>query len=394
VSAPCLLLDGLALLVTDGFARAAPILKRAVSAFRDGGISDDEGLKWLTRACGAAQNLWDYESWDALSARQLQLARDAGALSALPMVLSMRAGLFVSAGEFGEAAALVAERESVTEATGTVIAPYGALTLAAVQGREAEARALIQTGTRDVMRRGEGAGLSYIQWATAVLCNGLGRYGQALAAAQQASEDSPLIWFTIWALPELIEAAARSGAHDRADRAFQRLSQSTRASGTDWALGIEARSRGLVSDGTAAEGSYRTAIDRLGRTPLRVETGRAHLLYGEWLRRQQRRRDARAQLRTACRIFESVGAAAFTDRAQAELRATGEHARKRESGTAGPLTDQEALIARLAGEGASNPQIAAQLFISPATVAYHLRKVFTKLGVTSRHQLASALRTR
>jgi DNA-binding CsgD family transcriptional regulator len=393
VSAPCLLLEGLALLVTDGFAQAAPILKRAVSAFRGPGIPDDEGLKWLSRACGAAQNLWDYENWDVLSARQLQLARDAGALTALPIVLSMRAGLLVAAGEFDAAAALVAERESVTEATGTGIAPYGALTLAAVRGREAEALALIRTGTRDVMRRGEGAGLSYIQWGTAVLCNGLGRYGQARAAAQHASEDSPVIWFTIWALPELIEAAARSGAHDQANSAFRRLSQSTRASGTDWALGIEARSRALISDGAAAETRYRKAIDHLGRTPLRVETGRAHLLYGEWLRRQQRRRDARDQLRAAFEIFDSIGAAAFADRARTELRATGEHARKRASGTVGSLTDQEALIARLAGEGASNPQIAAQLFISPATVAYHLRKVFTKLGVTSRHQLGRALHT-
>jgi len=200
--------------------------------------------------------------------------------------------------------------------------------------------------------------------------------------------------FATWALPDLIEAAARSGVPERAASALQRLAQSTRASGTDWALGVEARSRALVSDDTIAETSYREAIDRLGRTRLRVEYGRARLLYGEWLRRQRRRRDARDQLRIAYRIFDSIGAAAFAERARIELRATGEHARKRAFGTAGVLTEQEALIARLASEGASNPQIAVQLFISPATVAYHLRKVFTKLGVTSRHQLARALSAR
>jgi DNA-binding CsgD family transcriptional regulator/tetratricopeptide (TPR) repeat protein len=392
--APDLLLDGMALLITHGFGRGAPMLKRAVSAFRAAGICDDEGLKWLSRGCGAAQCVWDDDSWDVLSARLVQLVRGAGALTELPVAFSMRAGLLVVAGQFDEAAALVAQRESVTEATGTGIAPYGALTLAVMQGREAEALGLIEAGTRDVQRRGEGAGLSYIRYATAVLCNSLGRYEQALAAAQQASEDSPVMWFSMWALPELIEAAARSGAHDHAARAFQRLSHSTRASRTDWALGIEARSRALVTDGTAAETCYREAIDRLGRTRLRIEYGRAHLLYGEWLRRQQRRRDARDQLHVAGQIFHSVGAAGFAERARTELRATGEHARKRASGTANALTEQEAMIARLAGQGASNPQIAAQLFISPATVAYHLRKVFTKLGVTSRHQLARALPTR
>jgi DNA-binding CsgD family transcriptional regulator len=389
--APDLLLDGLALLITQGFARGAPMLKRAVSAFRTVGLSDDEGLKWLWQACGAAGNLWDYESWDVLSARLIQLARDTGALTALPIAFSTRAGVHNAAGEFGQAASLAAEVQWVTDATESSIAPYAALSLAVLQGREAEALALIETGTRDVQRRGEGAGLSFIQRATAILFNSLGRYDQALAAAQQASQDSPAMRFATWALPDLIEAAARSGAPERAASALRRLAQSTRASGTDWALGVEARSRALVSDDAIAETSYREAIDRLGRTRLRVEYGRAHLLYGEWLRRQQRRRDARDQLRTAFEIFDAIAAAAFAERARAELRATGERARKRMPGTAGALTAQEALIARLAGGGASNPQIAEQLFISPATVAYHLRKVFSKLGVTSRYQLARAL---
>jgi DNA-binding CsgD family transcriptional regulator len=388
--APDLLLDGLALVITHGSGRAAPVLKRAVSAFRTASLSDEEGLRWLWPACGAAGGVWDYESWDVLSARLVKLVRDAGALTALPLAFSTRAGVHMIAGEFDEAAALTAEAESVTEATGSSIAPYAALSLAALQGREVEAMALIETGTRDVQRRGEGAGLGFIQWATAVLCNSLGRYDQALAAAQP-SQDAPVIWFASWALAELIEAAARSGPPERAASALQRLSDSTRASGTDWALGVEARSRALVSDGAAAETCYREAIDRLGRTRLRVDLGRAHLLYGEWLRRQQRRRDARDQLRTAYEIFDSTGAAAFAERARTELRATGEHARKRTVDTTDPLTAQEALIARLAGGGASNTQIAAQLFISPATVAYHLRKIFTKLGLSSRHQLARAL---
>jgi DNA-binding CsgD family transcriptional regulator len=386
-----LLLDGLALVITQGYAEGAPVLKRAVSACCTADLSEFEGLDWLWQACGAAGNVWDFDSWDVLSERGVKLARETGALTALPIAFSARAGVHMFAGEFDLAAALVAEAESVTEATGSSIAPYGTLALAAFRGHEAEAFALIETGTRDVERRGEGEGLSCIQWATALLCNGLGQYEQALAAAQQASEDSPAIWFANWAAVELIEAAARSGVPERASNALERLSQSTSASGTDWALGVEARSRALISDGGSAEACYRDAIDRLGQTRLRVELGRANLLYGEWLRRQQRRRDARDQLRGAHEIFDSIGAAAFAERARIELRATGGHARKRTVDAADALTAQEALIARLAGGGASNPQIAAQLFISPATVAYHLRKVFTKLGVSSRHQLARAL---
>jgi DNA-binding CsgD family transcriptional regulator len=266
--------------------------------------------------------------------------------------------------------------------------------LAVFRGREAEAARLIQTTTDDVRRRGEGGALSFVQWAAAVLCNSLGRYEEALAAAQQASEDSPAVQFASWALVELIEAAARSAVPERAAGALRRFSDIARACRTDWALGIEARSRALVSDGAAAENLYREAIDRLGRTRLRVELGRAHLVYGEWLRRQRRRRDAHDQLGSAYEIFDSIGAAAFAERARIELRASGGQARERAVETQDPLTAQEALIARLAADGASNPEIAAQLFISRATVAYHLRKVFTKLGVTSRSQLAPALPAR
>jgi DNA-binding CsgD family transcriptional regulator len=388
---PDLLLDGLALLICEGYSAGAPVLRQAVSAFRGTDVSREEELRWLWLACHAAGLVWDHASWDVLSDRQVRLARDAGALIALPIAFNTRAGLHLFAGEFTEAASMVAQAESVTEVTGSSIAPYGALALAVFRGREAQAAHLLQIATDDAGRRGEGLGLSSVQWAAAVLGNSLGRYGQALAAAQQVSEDSPAVRFANWALVELIEAAVRSAVPERAAGAVQRLSGIARACGTDWALGAEARSRALVSDGAAAESLYREAIDRFGRTRLRVDLARAHLVYGEWLRRERRRRDARDQLGRAYEIFDSVGAAAFAERARIELRATGGQARKRAVETPGTLTAQEALIARLAGEGASNPEIAAQLFISPATVAYHLRKVFTKLSISSRNQLAPAL---
>jgi DNA-binding CsgD family transcriptional regulator len=391
---PDLLLDGLALLVTEGYPAGAPVLRQAVSAFRGTDISREQELRWLWLASRAAWMVWDYESWDVLSDRQVTLARDAGALIALPIALSTRAGVHLLAGEFTEAASMVAQVESAIGATCSSIAPYGALALAAFRGQEAQAAQLIQTATDDVGRRGEGGGLGFVDWAAAVLYNSLGRYEEALTAAQRASEDCPAMHFTSWALVELVEAAARSAVPERAAGALQRLSGIARACGTDWALGTEARSRALVSDGAAAEHLYREAIDRLGRTRLCLELGRAHLVYGEWLRRHRRRRDARDQLASAHEIFDSIGAAAFAERALIELRATGGQVRQRAVQARDPLTAQEALIARLAGDGASNPEIAAQLFISSATVAYHLRKVFTKLGVSARSQLAPALPAR
>ena len=391
---PDLLLDGLALLVTEGYPAGAPVLRRAVSAFRGTDLSTEEGLRWLWLACRAALIVWDYDSWDVLSGRQVRLASDAGALIALPIAFNTRAGLHLFAGEFAEAASMVAQGESVIGATGSSIAPYGALALIVFRGQEAQAAHLIQAATDDAGRRGEGRALSYIGWAAAVLYNSLSRYEKALAAAQRASEDSPAVQFASWALVELVEAAVRSGVPGPAAGALQRLSGIARACGTDCALGAEARSRALVSDGEAAENLYREAIGRFGRTRLRVDLARARLVYGEWLRRQRRRRDARDQLTIAHEIFDSIGAAAFADRARIELRAAGGHARQQSTETPDTLTAQEALIARLAGDGASNPQIAAQLFISPATVAYHLRKVFTKLGISSRSQLSPALPAR
>ncbi len=389
--APDLLLDGLALVITEGYPAGAPMLKRAVSAFRSADVSGVEGLRWMWQACHGAGLLWDYGSWDLLSARRIELARDAGALTALPIAFSTRAGVHLFAGEFAVAASQVAEVGSVTDATGSSIAPYAALALAALAGQEAGAFELIKAGAKDAERRGQGEGLSFVHWATAVLGNGLGRYADALAAAQQASEDSPADLFANWAVAEFIEAAARSGAPELAAGALQRLSEIARASGSDWALGVEARSRALLSEGETAETRYREAIDRLSRTRLRVELARAYLLYGEWLRRERRRVDAREQLRTAHQMLAGMGADGFAERAARELRATGERVRNRTTDVPAQLTARETQIARLASEGLSNPEIAAQLFMSPRTVEYHLHKVFTKLDISSRNQLHRVL---
>jgi DNA-binding CsgD family transcriptional regulator/tetratricopeptide (TPR) repeat protein len=384
---PQLLLEGFTLLVTDGYRAGVPVLNHALSAFRGDEVSAEEGLRWLWVACTAAGLVWDFDAWDVLSGRLVRLARDTGALSALPFALNSRGGLHLVEGKPILADSLAKEAAAVNEATGSSIAPYAAVALVAFRGREAEASELIEETRVEVLRRGEGAGLTFVLWASAVLYNGLGRYEDALAAAVQAREDSNAAWFRTWGLVELVEAAARCGKHELAVDALDRLSQTTSASGTDWALGVQARSRALLTEGDAAEPLYREAIERLERTRVRVELARAHLLYGEWLRRERRRLDAREQLRTAHTLFTEFGMEAFAERARVELEATGEHARKRTVETRDDLTPQEAQISRLAADGATNQEIAAQLFISPSTVDYHLRKAFRKLGVKSRHQL-------
>jgi DNA-binding CsgD family transcriptional regulator len=382
-----LLLDGLALLTTEGYAAGTPTLRRAVDAFRREDVSEGDGRRWLPLAVRLAAFLWDDEAWDVLTARFVQLARDAGALSVLPLALANRSAMRLFAGEFAVASSLLEEVVAVNEATGASLAPYVGLAHVTFQGREAEATPRIEVATKELVRRGDGKGLRLIHWATAVLYNGLGRYEEALAAAQQAGEDAYVSWWRDWRLVELIEAAVRSGKAELAVDALGRLSPATAASGTDWALGLEARSRALLTEGEAAEPLYRRAIEALGRTRVRVELARAHLLYGEWLRRERRGLDAREQLRRAHKLFTEFGMEAFAERARVELEATGEHARKRTVETRDELTPQEAQVSRLAADGATNREIAAQLFISPSTVDYHLRKAFRKLGVRSRHQL-------
>jgi DNA-binding CsgD family transcriptional regulator len=386
-----LLLDGLALVVTDGAVTAAPTVKLAVRAFRNRALSREQELRWLWLASTSAQRLWDDQSWDVLSTRQVQLARDAGALGVLPIALSQRAGLHLHEGEFAAAASVIEDARTIVGATGGELPPYAPLALAAFRGLEPQSAELIESSTPGLVHRGEGAGLSFIDWATAVLNNGLGRYEDALVAAQRAGDDPQELLFSTWALVELVEAGARSGNGKAAAAALERLSDGARASGTDWALGIEACARALLSDSETAERLYREALERLGRTRVRWVLARAHLLYGEWLRRERRRTDAREQLRTACEMFVPMGAEAFAQRAERELLATGETARKRTVETRTQLTPQEVQVAGLARDGLSNPEIGAQLFISPRTVQYHLSKVFTKLDISSRTQLERVL---
>ncbi|OBI51736.1 LuxR family transcriptional regulator [Mycobacterium kyorinense] len=390
---PDLLLDGLAAHFTDGYAAGLAILRRAVS-IAESGTATGHDLRCLWLAGIAALHIWNDESWDALSASHVEGARATGALTELPLALGSRAVMLLCAGKLSAAESLIQEAETVTEATGDSVAPHGALGLAAFRGRPAEASALIEATTRDVMRRGEGVGLTIGEWATAVLNNGIGNYAAAMAAAKNAAAHPADIGVSAWAAVELIEAAVRSDMTDTAVDAFRWLTEMTSASGTDWALGVEARSHALLSDGRNAEHLYRKAIERLGRTRMRAELARAHLLYGEWLRRERRRTDARAQLRIAHEMLAAMGMEAFAERARRELQATGETARKRAADMISEqLTAQESQVARLARDGLSNPEIGARLFISPRTVQYHLRKVFVKLDISSRSQLDRALPT-
>jgi DNA-binding CsgD family transcriptional regulator len=387
--APDLLLDGLALLVTEGYAAGTPALRRALLAFRGQDISAEEGLSWLWLAGRAAMAVWDDETWHVLASRHAKLARAAGALSELPLAVRSRILLHAHAGELAEGAALISEAQAVADATGSQLGPYGALGVAAFRGREAEATELIQATMDGVTSRGEGRGVTS-QYAAALLYNGLGHYDKALAAAELVCEYDD-IGVLGWSLTELVEAAVRSGQPARASDALQRLSETTRASGTDWAVGTEVRSRALLSEGETAENCYREAIERLSRTRMRPAVARAHLLYGEWLRRENRRRDARAELRTAHSLFTTMGIEGFAERARRELLATGDTVRKRTVETVSELTAQEAHIARLAAGGRTNAEIGAQLFLSTRTVEWHLGKVYTKLGVGSRRELRRAL---
>jgi DNA-binding CsgD family transcriptional regulator len=386
-----LLLDGLAVLVTDGRAAAAPILRRAVRVFAEEEIAVEEGLRWGWVASTAAMVLWDVESDQSILLRQLQSAREAGLLVHL-LVYVNALGIYATwCGQFAEAASLIAEGDAIAEAIGTRFAPYAAVFLAGLRGSEAEATGLIEVVTTDAQAARQGLGIDWCQLVSATLYNGLGRYEQALAEARQASEQAPELFASAWALSELIEAASRTGQAQVAADALDRLAAVASAAQTDWGLGIYARSRALLRDGETAETSYREAIGRLGRTPLRPELARAHLLYGEWLRREGRRVDARAQLRTAHDMFAAIGMEAFAERARRELAVSGETVHRRTAKKHDQLTPQEAQIAQLARAGLSSPEIAAQLFLSPRTVEWHLSKIFTKLQISSRLQLQRAL---
>jgi DNA-binding CsgD family transcriptional regulator len=384
------LLLGLAVQATAGYAAAAPLLKQALDAFqREGDLSPDDA-RWLWFASLISLFMWDDDTWMVLSTRQLELARRTGALSTLAFLLGSAIAVYAFFGELRTAAILAEEQRAATEAIGVAADPSGALSLAALRGRETEFAELIRTTIGDAEARGEGIALTNAEFLRGGLYNGLGRYEDALAAvapAERFYQEGP----GIWALTELIEAAVRLGQPERARRALERVQETTRAAGTEWALGIEARLRALLSDGDDADALFREAISRLGRTRIRVQLARTQLLYGEWLRRERRRLDAREQLRIAHDFFRDAGMEAFAERARLELEATGERARKRTVDTLDQLTPQETQIARLASQGETNRAIAAHLFISASTVEYHLRKVFRKLGVKSRTQLAERL---
>ena len=386
-----LLLDGFALAFTDGRRSAAPVLGQAALAFTAPEASVEEVLRWGWLATAAAVMAWDFETCLAVSERGVECARGAGALTVLAVSVNVFTQGLVLAGEFDSAATRVAEADAVVEATGSQVAPYGALVLAGLRGHEAAATPLIATTIAAATAGGQGTAVQYAHWANAVLLNGLGRYRDALAAATAASEDTPELFVSVWATIELLEAASRSEEPELERIALERLLAATAVAESDWAAAIRARSQALLSDPDAAEPLYREAIERLQRTRLRPELARSHLLYGEWLRRQNRRLDARAQLRAAHEQFVVIGMKAFAERARGELQATGEKVRKRTLGTRDELTPQELQIARLARDGLSNPEIGARLFLSPRTVEWHLRKVFAKLEIHSRRELVTAL---
>jgi len=380
------LLDALVTRFTEGYAASVAPLSQALRAFGepDGGGAD---RRWLWLACRLAQDLWDDELWHLLATRGVHLARETGALSLLPNALNYLAALSVHSGAFSTAAALVDEVDSITEATGIPPLKHAAFMLIAARGDEAQTLAVLEWGRQNVTGRGEGSSIGSAAWLGALLYNGHGHYDKALTLAREACEHEDVVFYG-WALVELIEAGVRAGQPEEAAAALSRLSERTRASGTQWALGVEARCRALLGDD---ESGYQESVDRLAGSRAAIELARSRLAYGEWLRRASRRMDSREQLRAAYEMFSQMGAAAFAERARRELSATGETVRKRTAGTVDELTAQEKQVARLAAQGLTNPEIAAQLFISPRTVEYHLSKVFPKLGISSRRELRGAL---
>jgi DNA-binding CsgD family transcriptional regulator len=385
-----LLLDGLAIRFTDGYAPSAAPLQRALEAVRLEGDRDGLDIRWPWIARRVAPDLFDDETWHSIATRNVQIARDSGALAVLPLALNLLSLLWCFEGKLAAAGALLEEADDIAEATGTEPIVFGRILLAGCRGEESAALALIERSEAAATARNEGVVLTFGEHARALLYNARGQHEDALGPAQSASSRDELM-LSVWSLPELVEAATRSGRRDVAHEAVERLAACTQAAGTELALGVEARARALVSDGELAEALHREAIERLGTCRLLLELARAHLGYGEWLRREQRRVDAREQLHKAHNMFTLMGADALATRARRELQATGETMRDRTPASRDELTAQEAQIAQLARDGLSNPEIAARMFISPRTVQYHLRKVFAKLDISSRNQLHDAL---
>jgi DNA-binding CsgD family transcriptional regulator len=386
-----LLLQGLAVIATEGHRRGLPLLADALTALRADDVPSHHRLGWLWLACHAAGLAWDLESWERLSTGFARAAREAGALAVLPLALTNRAWVLINAGQLVEAASLLAEVRSMAELVPVRSMPYGAMALAAVRGDRDAALEVMDTALPGMLERGEAFGPACMRSATALLYNGLGRYEDAAVAAEQASPRPPVLWSPTWASIELVEACARLGDRARAVEALDRVVKATATSGSDWGLGLERLSRALLAEGDEAERLYAEAIERLGRTGARFRLARARLLYGEWLRRERRRRDARDELRAAHDAFSAMGAEAFSERAARELQATGVTARKRSTDTGDQLTPREAQVAALARDGLTNMEIGNQLFLSPRTVEYHLAKVFAKLSITSRNELDVAL---
>lgn len=385
------LLDGLALLITEGYKTGAPVLKQALALFQGDGVSEEERLRWSGLAGGAAGLLWDYQRWEALTARHERLARDVGALTLLPITLGSRVGPCLFAGDLARAGLLVDQVDVVTDASDNRRFSNPALAVAAFRGDEGQVRRLTKAATKDSLARGEGIAAAMSAWATSVLGNSKGHFDEAFHAAKEALRDPNDFWYWGWATVELIEAASRTKRIPEAQQPLERLAESTDASGTEWALAVQARCRALLSQARRADGLFQEALARLASTPLQFEIARTRLLYGEWLRRKQRPRDARTQLRSAHELFTEFGMQRFAKRAASELLATGERARKRTVETRFDLTPQEIRISELVAQGATNQDVASQMFISPATVEYHLAKVYRKLGIRSRAHLATML---
>ncbi len=385
-----LMVDGIAIRFTEGYAASAGPLAQALAAAREQGDGERQNVRWPWLARRLAPDLFEDDTWHALAVRNVQIARDAGALAVLPLALNVLALVQCFEGELAVAAALVDESDEISDATAASPLGFGRILLAGCRGDEAQAMQVFKAAEAAAIERSEGVVLTFGEHARALLHNGLGEYAAALAPAQSASDRDDLL-LSVWSLPELAEAAARCGRVELARATVARLAECTQAAGTELALGIEARVRALVNGAPQAEELYREAVDRLGGCRFALDLARAHLVFGEWLRREHRRVDAREQLRAAHDMFATMGALAFAERARRELLATGETVRARTPDTRDQLTAQEMQIAQLARDGLSNPEIGARLFISPRTVQYHLHKVFAKLDISSRTELRQAL---